>query len=348
MQLLLQKSLLYRYIAAVLKVLILRFSSIGDIVLTTPVVRCLKQQLPNSEVHYLTKPQFKNILSTNPYIDKVHTLAKTLKETAAPLKQEGYDIIIDLHNNIRTKRVKLMLGKPSHSFKKLNYEKWLLTNFKVNRMPDMHIVDRYMETVSHLGVKNDGQGLDYFIPKTETFDTSVLPDAFKNGFVTFAIGGQHATKKLPNHKIAEILQQVKYPVILLGGKEDAENGDTIIYSIGDLPVINKCGEYSLNQSALAVKHSKGLITHDTGMMHIGAALDIPILSVWGNTVPQLGMYPYYKQGSDAALKAEMFEVLGLKCRPCSKIGYDKCPQEHFKCMMKQDSQAIANTVNTEF
>lgn len=325
-----------------MKVLIIRFSSIGDIVLTTPVIRCLKQQVKNIEVQYLTKPQFQNILTTNIYIDKVHTLSNSFAETIKLLKQESFDEIIDLHNNIRTKRVKLALGKPSHSFNKLNFEKWLLVKLKTNRMPTIHIVDRYMETVAHLGVKNDGQGLDYFIPETKKLDISTLP----NNYIAFAIGGQHTTKKLPSAKIIEIIQQLNYPTILIGGKEDAENGNAIIKALNKDTIINMCGKLNLNQSALVVKNSKGLITHDTGMMHIGAALDIPILSVWGNTVPQLGMTPYYKQDSKVALQAEIFEVLNLKCRPCSKIGYDKCPKGHFDCMVKQDSTAIATKANS--
>jgi ADP-heptose:LPS heptosyltransferase len=302
------------------------------------VVRCLKQQVKNIEIHYLTKPQFQNILTTNIYIDKVHTLSNSFAETIKLLKHENFNEVIDLHNNLRTKRVKLALGKPAHAFNKLNFEKWLLVKLKINRMPTIHIVDRYMETVAHLGVKNDGQGLDYFIPETEYLDTTALP----NNYITFAIGGQHNTKKLPNAKIIEILQQLNYPTILIGGKEDAENGNAIIKALDNDTIINRCGKLSLNQSALVVKNSRGLITHDTGMMHIGAALDIPILSVWGNTIPQLGMTPYYKQGSKAALQAEIFEVLGLKCRPCSKIGFDKCPKGHFDCMAKQDSKAIAD------
>jgi ADP-heptose:LPS heptosyltransferase len=320
-----------------LKALVIRFSSIGDIVLTTPVVRCLKKQVEGIEIHYLTKNQFKAIAENNPYIDKVYTLEQSLSETIQKLKQENYDQVIDLHNNLRTKRVKQALGKPSHSFNKLNFEKWLMVNLKINRLPDVHIVDRYLATVSHLGVKNDGQGLDYYIPDTENLDTTTLPQTY----IVFAIGGQHNTKKLPNVKIIEILERIKTPIVLLGGKEDAENGQFIADALPNGSVINKCGELSLNQSALVVKNSKGLITHDTGMMHIAAALDVPILSVWGNTIPQLGMYPYYKKGSDTAIKAQLFEVANLKCRPCSKIGYDKCPKGHFDCMVKQNSKEIA-------
>lgn len=324
-----------------MKVLIIRFSSIGDIVLTTPVVRCLKQQVPGVVVHYLTKKQFVPLLTTNIYIDKVIGLEDSLGDTIKVLQAEGYDRVIDLHNNLRTLRVKMLLRSPSASFAKLNLKKWLLVNTKVDCMPKVHIVDRYMETVKKLGVKYDGLGMDYFIPADTGVDVKQWPEQFIKGYVAYAIGGQHATKKMPNHKIAEVLQELNHPVVLLGGKEDRENGDTILKQVPSCPAINLCGELSLHQSAWVAKNAKGLISHDTGMMHIAAALDVPILSIWGNTVPQLGMYPFYKDGSTAALKAEIFEVLGLKCRPCSKIGFDKCPKGHFDCMEAQNSTGIA-------
>ena len=133
-----------------LKILVIRLSSIGDIVLTTPVVRCLKKQL-NAEVHFLTKQDFFCLLENNPYIQQLHAIEDGLEK----LKILGFDWIIDLHHNFRTSKVKKALGVPSKSFYKLNIEKWLLTTFKINRLPNKHVVDRYLETVAHLGVTND-------------------------------------------------------------------------------------------------------------------------------------------------------------------------------------------------
>lgn len=291
-------------------------------------------------IHYLTKPQFVSLLEANPYIDKVIPLDASLSTTAKALKAENYDQIIDLHHNLRTLRVKLLLGKPAHSFNKLNLKKWLLVALKWDKLPRIHIVDRYLATLKHLGVHNDGQGLDFFIP------TSTLPSPLSYPiYIAFAIGGQHSTKKMPNHKIAALLNEIQIPIVLLGGKEDAANGEDIVKTTTSSTITNLCGQLSLHQSAQVVKGAQALISHDTGMMHIGAALDVPILSIWGSTVPQFGMYPYYKKDSKAALKAEMFEVAGLSCRPCSKIGYDKCPKGHFDCMEKQEVGAIAKTVN---
>lgn len=310
------------------KILVIRFSSIGDIVLTTPVVRCLKNQLEGDvEIHYLTKKQFKLILNGNPNISKVISIEKSTNEIVEDLKKEGYDYIVDLHKNLRSKRVIRQLKVLSFSFDKLNYKKWFLTKFKVNKLPKIHIVDRYLSAVSVLGVENDGKGLDYFVPEQDEVSLLKLPETHQKGYVSFAIGAQHATKRLPQHKIIKVCKELNQPIVLLGGKEDAINGDEVERQC-EL-VFNACGKFSLNQSASLVKQSKSIITHDTGLMHIAAAFKIKTVSVWGNTVPDFGMYPYFPENPE---QFKIVENNNLSCRPCSKIGYDKCPKKHFKCM----------------
>jgi len=305
------------------KFLIIRFSSIGDIVLTTPVVRCLKTQISDAEVHFVTKKQFKGLVENNPYIDKYFLLEKSLNDLLTDLKSENYDYVIDLHNNLRTSIIKLRLGVKAFSFDKLNWQKWLLVNLKINKLPNIHIVDRYLATLNDFGVVNDNKGLDYFIP-TITNPLNLEP----NSYVAFAIGGQHNTKKLPNHKIIELCSKINKTVVLLGGKEDETNGQEIADKVGE-KVINYCGKCNLNQSAEIVRQSEYIITHDTGMMHIAAALKKKVISIWGNTVPEFGMYPYQTE-------YKVIENKELSCRPCSKIGYKKCPKGHFKCMEDLD------------
>ena len=307
-----------------LKILVVRFSSIGDIVLTTPVVRMLKKQL-NAQVHFLTKSAYVSLLKNNPYIDSVYQIDASINEVIGDLKKENYDYVIDLHNNLRTQILKFRLGMPAKSFNKLNMEKFMLTNFKLDKMPKIHIVDRYLETVKHLGVKNDNQGLDFFLSANDKLDISIFP---KN-YIVFVIGGQHATKILPNEKIISIIKKVNKPVLLIGGPEDGYRGEEIAKACNK--VVNTCGKYSILHSASLVQQATMVITHDTGMMHIAAAFNKKIYSVWGNTVPEFGMYPYLESE-----QSKRIEVKGLNCRPCSKIGYDKCPKGHFKCMQEID------------
>lgn len=327
-----------------MKILVIRFSSIGDIVLTTPVVRCLKQQLPGVELHYLTKPAFAGILEPNPYIDKVILLKARLKQTIRALKAEGYDMVVDLHHNQRSWLVKQRLGVMAQSFNKLNLEKWLLVNLKVNKLPNVHIVDRYLETVKHLGVTNDGKGLDYFIPPDDEVELNTLPEAFRSGYAALVIGAKHNTKKLPVEKLIELCNSIRTPIVLLGGPEDLPVAEQIAKAT-TATLYNAVGGYKLAGSASLVRQASLVITHDTGLMHIAAAFKKPVVSVWGNTVPAFGMYPYF--GDERPVVDLRAEVKNLKCRPCSKIGFQNCPKGHFNCMNKQKLEPIAQAANSQ-
>ncbi|MEO6252455.1 MAG: glycosyltransferase family 9 protein [Ferruginibacter sp.] len=325
-----------------MKFLIIRFSSIGDIVLTTPVIRCLRKQYPDAEIHFLTKHAFRNIVEHNPHINKIHTLGDSFELMLHELATEAYDYIIDLHHNLRTLRIKKFLkNAKSFSFNKLNVEKFLLTNFKINTLPKKHIVDRNLECIATLGVQNDGMGLDYFIPAMDNVKNDDIPTSHMHGYIAIVIGAALATKKLPLHKLKELCTAIEHPIILLGGKEDYEYGKAIAKQ-DEIKIYNACGKFNLNESAHLVKQSKLVITHDTGLMHIAAALQRPVISVWGNTVPAFGMYPYY--GKRSTMQYDVVEINKLWCRPCSKIGYNKCPRGHFKCMENIAVNDIVNLV----
>ncbi len=339
-----------------MKILVLRFSSIGDIVLTTPVVRALARQVPGAEVHFATKPAYRGLLEPNPHIAKVHVLSGSLRELVRELRAERFDFIVDLHHNLRTRLIKLQLNVKSASFDKLNRQKWLLVNFKINTLPPVHVVERYLAAAAPLGVKNDGQGLDYFIPEGQEIDLHGLPAGFQRGYAAVAIGAQHATKRLPVEKLIELCAKLNRPIVLLGGPEDESTGHVIELAFaegaanGETParipdnpyyfpknapaqfvsplIHNGCGRYSLHQSASLLRQAQLVVSHDTGLMHIAAAFQKEIFSVWGNTVPAFGMYPYKTD-------FRVLEVPGLPCRPCSKIGFAQCPQGHFKCMRAQ-------------
>ena len=331
-----------------MKFLIVRFSSIGDIVLTTPVIRCLKKQLPDAEIHFLVKEAFLPVVEHNPYIDKVHILAHSWELMIEELKTEAYDYIIDLHHNVKTLRLKKELGIKSFSFYKLNIEKYLLTSVKINLLPNIHIVDRYLKTVSSFGVKNDGAGLDYFISPGDETKKEDIPASHYAGYIACVIGAAHATKRWPVEKWKDFCKIMDHPLILLGGKEDAARGEEIA-AHDDVKIYNACGKFSINESADLVKKAKLVITHDTGLMHIAAAYKKPIISLWGNTVPAFGMYPYYGEQYLRGLQKRPHEILEIKklgCRPCSKIGYNRCPLGHFKCMEKIEVETLRRTVSS--
>jgi ADP-heptose:LPS heptosyltransferase len=320
------------------KILIIRMSSIGDIVLTSPVVRCAKTQVAGAQIHFLVKKAFVPIVAENPHVDKIHVFDGDLGAILNELSKERFDFIADLHQSLRSRLIRRRLGVPSAGFPKLNLRKWMLTALKIDRMPDLHVVDRYFEAVKPLGVTNDGKGLEYFIPTGEEYDTGLLPQPFRNGFTAFVIGAKHATKRLPVHKITDICRKIDSPVILLGGKEDAASAAEIA-SECKTNVLPMCGVLTLGQSASLVRQAEVVITHDTGLMHIAAAFRKKIISIWGNTVPVFGMYPYMPGDEN---KSVMIGVKKLNCRPCSKIGHDRCPKKHFRCMEEIDVEEVVS------
>jgi ADP-heptose:LPS heptosyltransferase len=324
----------------VVKFLVVRFSSIGDIVLTTPVVRCLKTQVDGAVVHYLVKKQYASLVESNPYIDKIYSLDSSFNSLVKRLKKEHYHYIIDLHKNLRTLRLKTQLRVLTFTFNKLNFKKWLLVNFKIDKLPDIHIVERYFKSVEIFDVRNDDKGLDCFIRDDDIVEVNKFGIKPESKYVAYAIGSRHFTKQMPVDKIVSLCSKINYPVVLLGGKEDFEKGEIIKNSTGNR-IYNYCGKLSINQSASIIKQAKLVISHDTGLMHIAAAFKKKIISIWGNTVPEFGMYPYKPDKN-----SRIIQILGLPCRPCSKLGYKKCPRHHFRCMRDINENKVADLVNT--
>jgi len=320
-----------------MKILVIRFSSMGDIIYTTPVIRCLKQQLPNADVHFLTKHAFKYIYENNPYVDKVLYLRPTLSETLAEIRIEKYDHIIDLHNNLRTGLIKIRTGIHSSTYKKQTIRKWLSLKFNLKLVPPIHLVDRYLKAVKFLGVTNDGKPIDYYIKEDHQL-SALLPATHQARYIAFIIGATHFTKRMPNEKIISTCRNLNYPLVLLGGKDVQANGNEIAAALGD-KVYNACGKTSLDESVFLVSKAKSIIGFDTGLTHIAEAFDRPIVSVWGGTVPELlGVQPYM-------VKDVLVAGIDLYCRPCSKFGLEKCPLGHFKCMKDIPEESITAFAN---
>lgn len=326
----------------IMKILIIRFSSIGDIVLASPVMRCLKRQLPLSEVHFLTKLSFKMVTAGNPFIDKFFYYGNDLDAVIDQLKTEDYDYIVDLHDNFRSAKVKRKLKKKSFTIDKLTIEKFFLTNFHLNFMPGVHITKRSLETVKSLGVTDDGLGLDYFIPEADMISETDLPPSHLAGYIAIVIGAAWKTKKLPRHKLMELCSKIPHPVVLVGGKEDFEEGEAVAETDPG-KIYNACGKFNLNGSADLVRRASLVISHDTGLQYIASAFKKPTLAIWGSTSPKLDVEPFYGDAFSREYKGKMYEniiVPGLRCQPCTKYGRKRCPLKHFNCMEKQDIDGI--------
>ena len=321
------------------KILVIRFSSIGDCVLTTPVLRCLNEQVAGAEVHVLVKPAFASVFANNPNISKIWLWQNGV---VPALKAQGFDYIVDLHHNLRSLRVKTALRCKSSSFPKLNIEKFLLVKFGVNRLPNMHVVDRYFDAVKALGVENDNKGLDYFPSAADAAIAEKLPASFANKYTAVVCGALQGTKRIPEEKLLNYCNAIRGNIVLIGGPAEAELGARLEAALGNRS-ISFCGKTSIGESAVLLQNAKSVLSPDTGMMHLAAAFKKPIAVVWGNTVPAFGMGPYMPDKSNSVYNAE---VANLQCRPCSKIGFNACPKKHFNCMNLQQAEPLIQWINS--
>ncbi len=325
-----------------MRLLFIRFSSIGDIVLTTPAIRCAKQQIPGVEIHLLTKASMKELVMDNPYIDHCHFLGQDINQTISELKKFEFDYVIDLHHNFRSWKIKNALGIKAFSYQKLSIKKWLLAKLHINLLPTTHVCDRYLATLKHFNIVNDGQGLDYFFPVNNTFTAAHLPTSHQAGFIAFVIGASYYNKKMPVQKWIQLAASLKKPIVLIGGKVDVAEANLIAQSYPNY-IYNACGKFSLQESASILQMSKVVVSHDTGFLHVAAALKKPTITIWGATSPALQFEAYYPSQNTPAHFNSI--VPHLHCQPCTKQGDAHCPQGHFACMQHQNINTIAAKVN---
>jgi lipopolysaccharide heptosyltransferase II len=325
-----------------MKVLVIRFSSLGDVLLTTPVLRCLKKQKPDCHIHFLTKSSNFELLYKNPNIEKIFVLQDSIKQTVKSLAEEKYDLVIDLHNNRRSRRVRNKLRCKNVVYRKENIHKWLTILTKHDWMSGRHVVQRYMQAVENLGVVDDGAGLDLFLPeevcgeafKTRTIGKYTIASITDRPYVAVPCGAQHETKRIPLDKLMILTSLIKTRVVLLGDKSDKHRIRDWGAQFGP-NVVNLCGKTSLLESAALIRDAAAVVTPDSAMMHVAAAFKKPLIAVWGATKASFGFAPFRTPHIDC-------RVSGLWCRPCSRMGTTRCPLGHFKCMNNQNWQSIAN------
>jgi ADP-heptose:LPS heptosyltransferase len=290
----------------VTRILIIRFSSIGDIVLTTSFLRQLKEQWQGEvELHFLVKKKFVSVLSHNPRIFRIHAFDRSVAECYEELMDVNFDYIFDLQANLRSSLVKRKLKTLSFTVDKRNFAKYLWIKFGIKGLIG-HIVDRYRTTAKLFSIKEDHQGLEYYLSKE---DEVPLPS---QSFVAVVLGATHPGKRANAEHWINWLRQVNKEVVLLGGEAEIELADEIAKHC---QVMNWTGKLSLGKSAYVISKSEWVMAGDTGLMHIAAAFKKNILSLWGCTRPSLGMGPWLP-GKESVI----LQPLDRSERPCSKLG----------------------------
>jgi ADP-heptose:LPS heptosyltransferase len=313
------------------RVLVIRFSSIGDIVLTTSFLRCLKTQWEGQiEIHYLVKKKFSACLSGNPRIDCLHTFNHSVAECYQNLQSIEFDYIFDLQSNLRSALVKRRLKTLAFSLKKRNLAKYLWVKWGIKGNIG-HVVERYVETAKAFNIQEDHEGLEFYLSQDDFFEIQ------EGQFIAVVLGATHLGKRADASHWINWLKDVSIPMVLLGGAQEVELSAEIESSVDCL---NLCGKLTLGQSASVLKQAKMVVVGDTGLMHIAAALKKDIISLWGCTRPSLGMQPWL-----AGENSIMVEPLNRKSQPCSKLGNHCRYGWKNKCMHQLSAIQITDAIS---
>jgi len=319
------------------KILIIRLSSIGDILLSTPFIRQIRETFPDAKIDFIVKDIYKDLLVHNPHINELYCLKlnegrKELDDLKVTLRDESYSVVFDLHNNMRSNYLKsgIQSGK-TYSIKKGKFKQILLVYCKINIYEkETPIPHRYLSVAKEYGVKDDEKGLELFWNK-ETIDSAekkVISMGLEldHPYICLAPGAGFFTKRWPEEKFDNLVKLIQqnneFQIIVLGDDKDKEAGLSLKKQRN---IIDSSGKLSLLETAYIISKGKMIVSNDSGLMHMATSVNKPVLAIFGSTVKELGFFPY-------RAKSKVIENSDLSCRPCSHIGRKSCPKKHFRCM----------------
>ncbi|MGK9368880.1 glycosyltransferase family 9 protein [Melioribacter sp. Ez-97] len=315
-----------------LKILVIRLSSLGDVILTTPVIRSLKSRYKNSEIDFVVKPQYADALTYNKYLRSVLKYDKNnVKELLKKVSSRNYDMVVDLQNNLRSNRINIAAGGQIYRFRKPAFKKILLSRFRINLYKNVKsIPELYAASVP--GLKLDEYGTEVFLPG------NIEVDLEEGNYIGFCPGSRHFTKMWPPEYFVELGKKIRergFKTLVLGGKSDK---DLCGFIAGNIPdAVDMSTNDELLKLAFIMKKCKLIVSNDTGLMHLAASQNIPLIVIFGSSVKEFGFLPY-------KVRYGLVENEGLECRPCSHIGREKCPEGHFKCMKELTPGAVFNNI----
>ncbi len=338
------------------KILIIRFSSIGDIVLASPLLRTIRSRFPTAQIDFVTKAEYAELVRSNHSLNYTYAYdSRTgfdgLRDLKRRITAEGYDLIVDIHNSLRSRFLRSVRGVGDIVVvDKRVVERTALVKFKKNWYRDVvSVADRYIEPVAPWGVSNDDKGLELHVTDEVLFGVNARMAKLKlhrfEAVFGLCPGARHLTKRWPADRYAEagirLATGSDAAILLFGGPEDkettAEIASTIGAAAGSDRVFDLAGALTIMETAAALEYVDVVVTNDSGLMHVAAARRRPLVAVFGSTVREFGFFPVHSE-------ATVFEVSGLPCRPCSSIGRSTCPEGHLRCLVDTSVEAVVAAV----
>ena len=333
-----------------MRFLIIRFSSFGDILLTTPLIRCLRRKYPDSVIDFAVKDRYKDVILSNPYLNNIVILPegndnKYLRDISRRVKENRYDYIIDVHGNYRSRYVSTFSGSKALRWSKPRIRKWLLTKLKLNRLsnwPEMPL--RYLKAAESLGVEDDGGGLEFHLSAKMTESAEELSaslDIFGKRLLAIAPGANWITKQWEQEKYSETVKILLLSefegVLAFGSAGERVLCGEICSEIG-VKAHNLAGETDIGTAAVMLGKCGLYIGNDSGLSHLASAVQIPSVVIFGPTVREFGFFPF--RNRSAVVERDLY------CRPCTHIGNNRCPKKHFRCMREISVENVLEKISS--
>ncbi len=333
------------------KILVIRLSSIGDIILASPLLRILREKFPRSTIDFIVKSEYAELVKHNPRLSSVIQLnadnGGEVTRIHRQIRETKYDLILDLHNSLRSRRLRsFSRARRVRVVDKRVFRRAMLVKLKKNYYGHIvHVADRYIECAEGLGVQNDGKGLEVHVPDEIAAMTrlklSRLNLEASSRVIGIVPGAKHFTKRWPQDRFVRFgvnaSQTSSTKLLVFGGKDEADYCSDLAHLIntesGSTTAVSFAGQFSLLETAVAMDACELVVTNDTGAMHLAAARKKKIVAIFGSTVQEFGFFPY-------AVPSIVVENSSLPCRPCSHLGLHACPEKHFKCMNDITSEEV--------
>jgi len=326
------------------RILIIRLSSMGDVVLTSKLIRNLRNNFKNSIIKFITNKEYEDLIKYNPNLNdyllyEKYNLQK-IENIRQYLSEFNPDLIIDLQNSKRSKELIKNLTKNTFKFDKRTFYKLLLVYTKINKKTKYELIpDLYCKTLKLSNFQIDNLGLEIWLKNNENYENIINRKYYrKNKYkITVAPGATFKTKQIPEDILIKILKNLsknlEIEYFLIGGNKEKDISKKIEQEIDS---INYTGNLSILETAEIIDQSDLLITNDTGIMHIASARRTPTIVFYGGTIPNFGFVPYHTPHI-------IFEN-DLWCRPCSHIGRNFCPFINFNCMKNFNVVEISDKI----
>ncbi len=321
-------------------------SSIGDVLLASPLIRILQKNIPDCSIDFVIKERFKELVAYHPGISKIHVYdrGRSLRAIRQQIRAERYDTIIDIHKNFRSIYLRTGVGADHiATFKKYAIRRWLLVHWKLNFYKT--IVPVYQRYLNSMHLTYDGAGLDLYIPDDVKEKVASNWSMLRGEpIVGIAPGASFMTKRWLTEGFIEVIRhltdQLNATVILFGNEDDRTLTSEIAGSVRGR-VHDAAGRLSLLECAALIERCSLVITNDSGLMHMATAMKKKVVAIFGSTTEELGFFPL--PGSSMIV-----QHAGLRCRPCSHIGRHRCPEKHFKCMKEIAPERVIEAVHRLF